>query len=179
LAARHLAVCDIHRRDIALDETAATPESLERVTATLVQVSGELAAWVPILRRLAQAEALRNAGRDHGFEISAGSVRSLIAARRLREQHFWPAMSEGAWDMLLELFACRLEGRRLDAAALGEAIGLPIDSTLHWIDAIAARGMISRRIADGEKALIDLTVDGADRMRAYLLAALSLSPWAQ
>ncbi|TMJ19668.1 MAG: hypothetical protein E6G92_07825 [Alphaproteobacteria bacterium] len=151
-----------------MKETAAAPDALDRA-ATLSVLSRELAAWVPILRRMAETVAL---------EINPATVRALIAARRLRDEHFWPAMSEGAWDVLLELFACRLEGRRLTVAELSDTTALPLDSVLHWIDSIAARGLISRRIPEGEEALVDLTDDGADRMRAYLLAALNLSPWA-
>jgi hypothetical protein len=151
-----------------LNETAAAPDALDRA-ATLSVLSRELAAWVPILRRLAETVAL---------EITPANVRALIAARRLRNEHFWPAMSEGAWDVLLETYACRLEGRRLTVTALSKATALPPDSVLHWIDSIAARGLISRRIAEDEGALVELTDDGVDRMRAYLLAALGLSPWA-
>jgi len=160
-----------------MKKPAEPPDVVERIIAALLEISQKLNGWLPILRRLAEEEALRNAPGIQDFKVSAASIRSLIAARRLREQHFWPGMSEGAWDILLELFACRLEGRRISVAALGEATVLPLDSALHWVDTIAARGFLSRKYTDGEEALVDLTDHAADRMRAYLLTAMSLSRW--
>jgi hypothetical protein len=150
-----------------------------RSATTLADASRELAALVPILRRLAESEALRNIAQGHSFEITSSSVRSVIAARRLRDEYFWPAMSENAWSVLLELFASRLDGRHADVAGLSAATELSTDSALHWIDWIAARGLVSRKYAEGDDAQVDLTDAGADRMRAYLLASLSLSPWVQ
>lgn len=160
-----------------MNEIPQRPDSIGQATATLAEVSQELAAWVPILRQLAEAEALRNLAHGHSFEITSACVRSIIATRRLREDYFWPAMSENAWSVLLELFASRLEGSRLDLAGLATAIDLPVDSALHWVDWIAPRGLVSCKYADGDNATVDLTDAGADRMRAYLLASLSLSPW--
>jgi hypothetical protein len=142
-------------------------------------VSQELATFIPILRQLADAAAMRERAPGHSFEITSATVRSIIAARRLRDEYFWPAMSESAWALLLELFASRLEGERKGVAALSAAADLPIDTALHWIDWIAPRGLVSRKYIDGEDAMVDLTDAGADRMRAYLLASLSLSPWVQ
>lgn len=154
-------------------------EMLVGSAATLAEASRELAALVPILQRLAEAEALREFAHGYDFEITSASVRSIIAARRLRDEYFWPAMSENAWSVLLELFASRLEGARLDLAGLAAATKLPIDSALHWVDWIAPRSLISHKYAEGDNAQVDLTDAGADQMRAYLLASLSLSPWVQ
>lgn len=101
----------------------------------------------------------------------------MMAARSLREDYFWPGMNENAWSVLLELFACRLEGQRLDVAGLCEATGLSPDITLHWADWLAGRGMVALKHIEGEASPVDLTDSGADSMRAYLLASLSLSPW--
>jgi hypothetical protein len=162
-----------------VDGIGEKQEMLVRSATTLADASNELAALVPILRSLAEVEALREFANGHDFEITSASVRSIIAARRLRDEYFWPAMSENAWSVLLELFATRLEGGRLDLAGLAAATGVSIDSALHWVDWIAPRGLVSRKYADGDNARVDLTDAGADQMRAYLLASLSLSPWVQ
>jgi hypothetical protein len=148
---------------------------------TLAEVSREMAHWVPILRRLAEAEQLRDLALGHTSEINGGAIRSIINARRLRDQYFWPAMSEAAWALLLELFANRLEGERLDVAGLGAVTDIPLDSALHWIEWLSGRGMVVRNGSgeNAENALVALTEAGADEMRAYLLAALRLSPWVQ
>jgi hypothetical protein len=158
---------------------AAEREQLACTAGTLAEIGQEVAGWLPVLRRLAEAEALRELALGRNSEINGAAVRSIIAARRLRDRHFWPLMSEAAWSLMLELFARRLDGDRLDAAGLGAATAIPFDSTLHWIDWLCGRGMVFRngRGASDEAALIDLTDAGADAMRAYLTAALRLSPW--
>ena len=160
-----------------MNDTSEKQQTLVRSAATLAELSRELATFIPILRQLADAAALRGLAAGHSFEITSATVRSTIAARRLRDEYFWPAMNESAWALLLELFASRLEGERKGLAALSAAADLPIDTALHWIDWIAPRGLVSRKYVDEEDALVDLTDAGADRMRAYLLEALELSPW--
>ncbi len=154
-------------------------ETLVASAATLAEVSQELSALMPTLRRLADSAAFRQVAGSPSFEITSATLRSIIAARRLRDEYFWPSMNENAWSVLLQLFANRLEGRRLDLATLSAETDVSSDSVLHWIDWIAARGMVSRKYAEAENALVDLTDEGADRMRSYLLASLSLSPWVQ
>lgn len=176
----------------AADPLAAEPpspappaerERLADTARTLAEVSREMAHWVPILRRLAEAEQLRDLALGHTSEINGAAIRSIINARRLRDQYFWPAMSEATWALLLELFADRLEGERLDVAGLSAATEIPLASALHWIEWLSGRGMVVRygqeEGEDGAKALVVLTEAGADEMRAYLLAALRLSPWVQ
>lgn len=159
----------------------AEPERLAQTYHTIAHVSRELADWVPILRRLAEAEALRDLALGQCSELTAASVRSIIMARRLRDGYFWPLMSDAAWSLMLELFANRLEGERLDVAGLSVATDIPIDTALHWVDWLAGRGMVLRngQAQEHEAAHVALTDAGADEMRAYLIASLRLSPWVQ
>jgi hypothetical protein len=154
---------------------------LVQSAVTLGEVSQELAGWVPVLRRLAEAETLRNIALGHCPDMTSATIRSVIRARRLREEYFWPGMTEDAWSLLLELFANRLEGGCLDASTLSTATGLPLDTTLHWIEWLAERGMIFHHpeTGDAASALLDLTETGTDQMRDYMFAALKLSPWVQ
>ena len=148
---------------------------------TLAEVSREMAHWVPILRRLAEAEQLRDLALGHTSEINGAAIRSIINARRLRDQYFWPAMNEAVWALLLELFANRLQGERLDVAGLSTVTDIPLASALHWVEWLSGRGIVVRSGSgeSPEDALVALTEAGADEMRAYLLAALRLSPWVQ
>lgn len=144
-------------------------------------MSRDIAAWIPVLQRLADTDDLRTLALGQSSEITSATVRSVIAARRLRDQFFCPTMNEAAWALLLELFAGSLEGERRDVARLSEATGYPLASAHNWIDWLADQGLVVRRplAGDGENALIDLTDTGSDRMRTYLLEALKLSPWVQ
>lgn len=164
-----------------MDETAVRQETLVRTAETLGNVSQEIAGWVPVLRRLAEAEVLRNLATGHSSEITGAAVRSIIAGRRLREEYFWPSMTEEAWTVMLELFANRLLGQPLRLAGLSSSAEIPLANTVHWVEWLAGRGIVSCNLeAKDEKAChVDLTDAGADQMRAYLAAALKLSPWAQ
>jgi hypothetical protein len=162
-------------------DPGAEPEPLASSYRTIAQVSRELADWIPILRRLVEAETLRDLALGQCSELTAASVRSIITARRLRDGYFWPLMNDAAWSLMLELFAKGLEGERLDVNALSVATDIPIDTTLHWVDWLTGRGMVLRngQAQDPESALVSLTDAGSDEMRAYLLASLRLSPWVQ
>jgi hypothetical protein len=162
-----------------VDEATVKQEVVVRFAETIGQMSRDLANWIPVLRRLAEVEALRTLALGKCSEIAGSDVRSIIAARHIRDKYFWPAMNETAWTLLLELFANRLEGERRDVAGLSAATGLPFASCLHWIDWLAGRGVVfgNGRVEPGEMELVDLTDSGADRMHDYLLAALKLSPW--
>jgi len=164
-----------------VNEGIIRQETLARSAETLIEVSQELASWVPILRRLAEAEALRSLAFGHCFEISNGAVRSIITARRLRDQYFEASMTEAAWTVILELFANRLAGQPITVQRLSVATDIPLAATLHWIDWLAERGMASRDAASKDEAssLVELTDTATDQIRAYLLAALELSPWVQ
>jgi hypothetical protein len=166
---------------MALDDATLKEEALARFSETIAQMGRDLANWVPILRRLAEVEALRTLALGQCSEITGTTVRSVIAARRIRDDHFWPSMNEAAWSLLLELFANRLEGERRGVAGLSAATGLSFDACLHWIDWLAGRGVVFRngQAEDEDAELVDLTDAGADRMHDYLLTALKLSPWVQ
>lgn len=166
---------------MALDDATLKEEALARFAETIGQMSRDLVNWIPVLRGLAEVEELRTLALGQCSEITGTTVRSIIAARRIRDDHFWPSMNEAAWSLLLELFANRLEGERRGVAGLSAATGLSLDACLHWIDWLAGRGVVFRnaRVEAGEIELVDLTDTGADRMHDYLLTALKLSPWAQ
>jgi hypothetical protein len=156
-------------------------ERQSRSAQVLGDLSSELTGWLPVLQRLADAEALRNMALGRSSEITSTAVRSIISARRLRDKYFWPAMTEPAWTILLELYANQLVGQRPTVAAVTAAAELPLVSALHWIDWLAGRGIVSSHIGaeDEQTATVQLTAKGIEQMHRYLIAALKLSPWVQ
>lgn len=168
------------RGQVPAADATGERERLARITSTLAELSRELGDWVPFLQRLAETEALRDLAIGHYSEITGPVVRSVIAARRLRDDHFWPLMNEAAWALLLELYACRLEGERQGVEGVSAGTGIPLDTCLHWIDWLTGRGLAFRNGPNGSGTeLVDLTDTGADRMQTYLFAALKLSPWVE
>ena len=63
--------------------------------------------------------------------------------------------------------------------ASARRLALSSEIALHWADWLAGRGLVALKYVEGEASPVDLTDSGADSMRAYLLAALSHSPWVQ
>ena len=102
----------------------------------------------------------------------AGKVRSAIKARRMRDQFFQPALfADPAWDMLLDLFAARLEHARVSVSSLCIAAAVPPTTALRWISTLSEAGLIEREAdpLDKRRAFIGLS----DRANSALLSYVS------
>lgn len=102
------------------------------------------------------------------------AVRSTIRARRLRDQHFASELfADPAWDMLLDLYAARLEGRRVSVSSLCIAASVPPTTALRWIGTMHDAQLFGREPdpTDRRRAHITLTDRAAAAMRGYFGAA--------
>lgn len=102
------------------------------------------------------------------------TVRATIRARRLRDQHFTPELfADPAWDMLLDLYAARLEGRRVSVSSLCIAASVPPTTALRWIGTMHDADLFGREPdpTDKRRAHITLTEGAAAAMRGYFSAA--------
>ena len=111
--------------------------------------------------------------------IDAGTVRGIIRARRLREQYFKAELfADPAWDMLLDLFAARLEEQRVAVSSLCIAAAVPATTALRWIKTLTDYGLFVRAAdpQDGRRVYIELSDDAAAGLHAYLRAAHRISP---
>ena len=138
-------------------------EEAARIAATLAALSGETG-----VRR---GEAATGEAAAAAPEIEAGFVRAIIRARRLRDQYFRGELfADPAWDMLLDLFAARLEGNRVAVSSLCIAASVPATTALRWIKALTDRGLFVRSAdpQDGRRVYIELSDDAARAMGLYL-----------
>ncbi|PXA92620.1 hypothetical protein DMC47_23535 [Nostoc sp. 3335mG] len=102
--------------------------------------------------------------------ISAATVRGAIRARRLREQFFGKDLfADPAWDMLLDLFAARLEGGNVSVSSLCIASSVPPTTALRWITTLTDAGLVARQDdpADKRRAFIVLTARAVTGMQGY------------
>lgn len=103
-------------------------------------------------------------------EVTARDVRAVIRARRMRDQFFTGELfADPAWDMLLDLFASELEGRRVSVSSLCIAAAVPPTTALRWIGAMHDAGLFERQADpnDRRRAYIGLSEKGRTAMHAY------------
>ncbi|WP_155006479.1 helix-turn-helix domain-containing protein [Sphingomonas hengshuiensis] len=98
-------------------------------------------------------------------------IRRYLASRRLRE-NLLPAelFADPAWDILLDLFACELEGTRVSVSSACIASCVPATTGLRWLSHLEKLGMISREsdAIDARRTYIRLTDAARDPIRTWL-----------
>ena len=104
----------------------------------------------------------------------AAVIRRMLRARRLRGHYFRADLfADPAWDMLLDLMAARLEGKKVAVSSLCIAAAVPPTTALRWIGVLAGHGLVVR-IADpedGRRAYIELAEATARALEAWLREA--------
>ncbi|WP_296615759.1 MarR family transcriptional regulator [Sphingomonas sp.] len=114
----------------------------------------------------------------------ANAVRTYLASRRARTsilEGSW--FADPAWDLLLDLFVCRIEGRPIAVSAACVAAEAPWTTALRWITKLLEAGAIHRALdpEDGRRSLIWLDEQVALRVerwvRCHLLSETSISYW--
>lgn len=154
----------------------------------LQQLSEDVGRIAAILASLSEEEALavegvrpaEIAGKDEPG-LDAVYVRSLIRARRLRDQFIRGGLfADPAWDMLLDLMAARLEDNRVAVSSLCIAAAVPATTALRWIKALTDRGLFVRAAdpQDGRRVYIELSDEAARALTAYLRAVQRIAPTA-
>lgn len=152
---------------------------LGRTVSILEKAGRDLQVAVATVQRAAEAEEFRALVRSPNPEFAAIQIRALIATRRLWHNAFELGDCDPAWALLMELLASRLEGEVTTVDVLGLATGLEWATAARWIGRLEAQGLVARgpHGHDERHLLVTLTDEGEDKLRAYLVAALRLSPW--
>jgi DNA-binding MarR family transcriptional regulator len=103
-------------------------------------------------------------------DTEAVKVRNLIKLRRLRDQHFDASLfADPGWDILLDLYAAKLEGKAVSVSSLCIAAAVPPTTGLRWITTMTEHGALVRRQDpnDARRVFIELSAESEDRMRAF------------
>jgi DNA-binding MarR family transcriptional regulator len=148
--------------------------SPERTEARLKQLSDEVNRIAGALARLSSApsspETARPVQPGEGPAVSAETVRSVIRARRLRDQ-FMPAdlFADPAWDILLDLLQAEIIQHRVPVSSLCIASAVPATTALRWIRSMTDRDMLVRREDphDARRVFIELAPLTSAAMRHY------------
>jgi cob(I)alamin adenosyltransferase len=102
--------------------------------------------------------------------ITSAYVRDTIKLRRLRDKFFDAELfADPAWDILLDLYAARLEAISVSVSSLCIAASVPATTALRWISGMTESGMLVRRHdpKDARRVFIELSSDVAEQMNAY------------
>ena len=97
-------------------------------------------------------------------------------ARRLRDRFFdGNLFADPAWDMMLDLFAAELSGRRVSVSSLCIGAGVPQTTALRWIGVLVSRGLFLRRNdpLDGRRIFVELSDQGRLALEHYFAAVAS------
>lgn len=112
------------------------------------------------------------------LEVSARAIRTVIRARRAREQFFRSDLfADPAWDILLDLAAARKEGRGVSVSSLCIAAAVPPTTALRWIKALAEEGLLLRHAdpSDGRRVFISLAEHAAMAIDACLATMIRIT----
>ncbi len=109
------------------------------------------------------------AGIKDGILLAA---RRAWRARRERQRIFGELiLADPAWDILLDLFIGRIEGRTVTPASLGVAIGSSEATILRWLAQLIEAGLAASVSASSSKSdrPLSLTDDGLNLMCDYFI----------
>ncbi|MEM8696947.1 MAG: MarR family transcriptional regulator [Pseudomonadota bacterium] len=173
VANRSLALQDIggERDDVRLRRLS---EEVARIAAALAELShddrtrpnGED-------NRLAEAPLAFRSEPARTDPLRPEDIRAMIRMRRLRDRFFdGDLFADPAWDMLLDLMAARLEGRRVAVSSLCIAASVPPTTALRWIRTMTDRGLFVRRSdpRDGRRVFIDLADEATAALERWFAA---------
>lgn len=102
--------------------------------------------------------------------VSPMQVRTHIRHRRLREEYFASDIfADPAWDMMLDLYAARLERLRVSVSSLCIAAAVPATTALRWIRTLTESGLFERREDphDGRRIFVALSDQATQAMHRY------------
>lgn len=133
---------------------------------------GSAGRGLSVLRDAAAAVALDAAPELPKAEAVklAAAARRLYRMRRGRDALFGEyaeLLRDPAWDLLLDLFAATLEGRRIAACSAAIASCSPQSTGLRCIDSLVERGLLVRVAdpADARRSMLELTQVAMEFMR--------------
>ena len=105
-----------------------------------------------------------------GPTVSSRDVRQVIRQRRLRDELFDSELfADPAWDMLLDLYAARLDRSRVSVSSLCIAAAVPATTALRWIKTLTETGLFERKADqhDARRIFVQLSDEATTAMHRY------------
>lgn len=155
---------------------------LLRLTEQVGQIAGHIDRLAP--RETTAVMEPRNPVEERAVPLARSAslpearlIRRVIRQRQLRARFIeGEFFADPAWDMLLDLAAARVEGKRVAVTSLCIASGVPPTTALRWIGALVQAELFQRVCDENDRrrAFIELTENAADRIARYFDEIASL-----
>lgn len=116
-------------------------------------------------------EALRRMGGSVNPPTAEALARLLYGQRRGRDRFFSAGLfGEPAWDVLLDLYIARCEGRTVSTKSACVGAAVAPSTALRWLQRLEEGKLVRRRRAkgDGRLIMVEITDAAFDQMTAFL-----------
>lgn len=167
-------------RDRQIDQLQEEVQRIARMLARLAMDDAQNGAFFapdgarepasPFIEDNVRAATSGYRGQSPQAVVSPRDVRKHIRQRRLREE-FFPAdlFADPAWDMLLDLYASKLDRARVSVSSLCIAAAVPATTALRWIKTLCETGIFQREADhhDGRRIFVALSDQTTDAMHRY------------
>ena len=151
-------------------------EEVGRISRMLARLTGDGALNSPPPSPFIEGQ-MRSPARDwtapaqvFTAPVAPHQIRQIIRERRLRDEYFVGELfADPAWDMLLDLYAARLEHLRVSVSSLCIAAAVPATTALRWIRTMTEAGILERTEDphDGRRIHVALSARSEAGMHQY------------
>ena len=88
-----------------------------------------------------------------------------------------PLFADPAWDILLDLYAAKIEGRRISVSSACIASGVATSTALRWIGEMEGYGLVLKQPdpSDGRRTFLEIASRAAEEVERWLEATFDSS----
>ncbi len=169
-----------HRLDMLSDEVRRLAQTIDRLAHRNGSADFPVSAFAAAPRspqyhaQEGDAPFAADLPERRGTVVNAAEIRALLQMRRLRDRYLpTDLFADPAWDMMLDLMAARLDGKRVSVSSLCIAAAVPPTTALRWIAQLTDRGIFvrTRDPSDARRVFIGLSDESAENVAAWFAAA--------
>lgn len=137
------------------------PVDLRNIAARLVEMAEGLEARVGAREAAGStcteiSQSPKSNGHDNNL---AKAIVEIYKFRRARSKNLpGEIFGEPAWDILLDLFVARLEGRSISVTSACIAADVPSTTALRWVGILESRGLVSKKKSKVDNRVQELTL---------------------
>lgn len=176
---------DAERLELAQREMACAGDAKDRARTLRSMASNLLAVASQIENEYTASVQSAPVGRAT-VQVAVGTDKRALfdlAARdygnRRARRRYFPAelFGEPAWDLLLDLFQARLDGKQISVTSACIGADVPLSTALRWIGVLEAEGLVerSRNLNDHRSSWVHLTDRAMAAMSEYFDGCMARS----